>query len=133
MRSYGSPSYYAQVLFASYLGTETPASKLEGAGLENGSPKLFYSVTRDAAKKKLYLKLVNASTTARALEIALPGAKLAADGKLVRLHALSTQATNTIDHPAQVLPAESALHGVSENFEHWLPGLSIEVLVLDEL
>jgi len=137
MRSYGSPSYYAQVMFATYLGSETPATKLEGAGLDGAGPdsaipRLFLSVTRDAAKKKLYVKLVNASTTAQALEIALPGAKLAADGKLVTLHAHSTQATNTIEHPTQVVPVESALHGVGEMMEHTLPGLSIEVLVLDE-
>jgi alpha-N-arabinofuranosidase len=132
MRSYGSPSYYAQVMFGSYLGTETPASKLEGAGLDSGIPKLFYSVTRDAAKKKLYLKLVNASTNAQALEILLPGTKLAAEGKLVTLQAHSTQATNTIEHPTQVVPVEAPLHGVGEKMEHTLPGLSIEVLVLDD-
>jgi len=133
LRSYGSPSYYAQVLFASYLGSETPASKLEGVGPEGAVPKFFYSVTRDAAKKKLYVKLVNASTTAQALEIDLPGAKLAADGKLVMLHAHSTQATNTIEHPTQVVPVESALHGVGAKMEHTLPGLSVEVMVLDEM
>jgi alpha-N-arabinofuranosidase len=137
LRSYGSPSYYAQVIFASYLGSETLATKLEGAGLQgaglqNEVPKFFYSVTRDAAKKKLYVKLVNASTTAQALEIDLPGAKLAAEGKLVTLHAHNTQATNTIDRPTQILPVESALHGVGEKIQHTLPGLSIEVLVLDE-
>jgi alpha-N-arabinofuranosidase len=137
LRSYGSPSYYAQVMFASYLGNETPASKLEGGGLDGAAqdgavPKLFYSVTRDAAKKKLYIKLVNASSTAQALEIDLTGAGLAPDGKLVTLHAHSTQATNTIEHPAQVVPAESILHGVGAKIEHTLPGLSIEVLVLEE-
>jgi alpha-N-arabinofuranosidase len=131
LRSYGSPSYYAQVLFASYLGSETPATKLEGVA-EGAVPKFFYSVTRDAAKKRLYVKLVNASTTAQALEIALPGAKLAADGKLVALHAHSTQSTNTIDHPTQLVPAESVLHGVGEKISHTVPGLSIEVLVLEE-
>jgi alpha-N-arabinofuranosidase len=133
LRSYGSPSYYAQVLFASYLGSETPASKLEGVGPEGAVPKFFYSVTRDAAKKKLYVKLVNSSTTAQALEIVLPGAKVAADGKLVMLHAHSTQATNTIEHPTQVVPVESALHGVGAKMEHTLPGLSVEVMVLDEM
>jgi alpha-N-arabinofuranosidase len=132
MRSYGSPSYYAQVMFGSYLGSETPATKLEGAGTEGAGRKLFYSVTRDAAKKKLYVKLVNASTTAQALEIELPGAKLAANGKLVTLRAHSTQATNTIEHPTQVVPVESVLHGVGEKMEHTVPGLSIEVMVLDE-
>ena len=137
MRSYGSPSYYAQVMFASYLGSETPTSQLEGVGPENtgpneGVPKFFYSVTRDVAKKKLYVKLVNASTTAQALEIDLPGAKLAAEGKLVALRAHSTQATNNIEHPTQVVPAESTLHGMGEKIAHTVPGLSIEVLVLDE-
>ena len=134
LRSYGSPSYYAQVMFGSYLGSETPATKLEGVDAvpDGGVPKFFYSVTRDAAKKKLYVKLVNASTTAQALEIELPGAKLAADGKLVALHAHSTQSTNTIDHPTQLVPAESVLHGVGEKISHTVPGLSIEVLVLEE-
>ena len=134
LRSYGSPSYYAQVMFGSYLGSETPATKLEGVAAvpEGGTPKFFYSVTRDAAKKKLYVKLVNASTTAQTLDIALPGAKLATDGKLVALHAHNTQATNTIEHPTQVVPAESVLHGVGEKMSHTVPGLSIEVLVLEE-
>jgi alpha-N-arabinofuranosidase len=132
MRSYGSPSYYAQVMFGSHLGSETPATKLDGAGQNGDVPKFFYSVTRDVAKKKLYVKFVNASTTAQALEIELPGEHLAPDGKLMAMHAHTTQATNTIDHPTQVVPVESALHGVAEKLEHTVPGLSIEVLVLDE-
>jgi alpha-N-arabinofuranosidase len=119
-------------MFGSYLGSETPTTKLEGMGLESAVTKFFYSVTRDATKKKLYVKLVNASTTAQALEIELPGAKLGAEGKLVALHAHSTQSTNTIDHPTQVVPAESVLHGVGEKISHTVPGLSIEVLVLEE-
>jgi alpha-N-arabinofuranosidase len=126
-KSYGSPSYYAQVLFAKYLGDQTVASKLDGAG-----PKLFYSITRDSAKKKLYLKLVNASTTAQPLTIELPEAKLAPTGKLVTLSAKDTQATNTIDKPEQIVPVETALTGVSNSLKHTIPGLAIQVLVLDE-
>jgi alpha-N-arabinofuranosidase len=132
MRSYGSPSYYAQAMFGSYIGSETPATKLESSEPDAVIPKLFYSVTQDPARKKIYVKLVNASTTAQSLEIVLPGAKLAADGKLVTLHAHSTQSTNTIDHPTQVVPVESVLHAVGEKIQHTLPGLSIEVMVLDE-
>jgi alpha-N-arabinofuranosidase len=132
MKSYGSPSYYAQVMFAKYLGSETPASKLEGAGLSDANPKLFYSVTRDAAKKKLYLKLVNADSMPQTVEINLPGAKLAETGTLVSLAAHSTQATNTIDKPTEIVPVETALHGVSEHLHHTMPGFAIQVLVLDE-
>jgi alpha-L-arabinofuranosidase len=132
MRSYGSPSYYAQVMFSKYLGDQTPASKLEGAGLDADNPKLFYSITRDPAKKRLYLKLVNASSVAQPLDIDLPGAKLAETGMLVTLSAHSTQATNSLDHTNEIVPVETALHGVSNHLHHTVPGFAIQVLQFDE-
>jgi alpha-N-arabinofuranosidase len=126
-RSFGSPSYYAQVMFAKYLGDQTLGSKLENAG-----PKLFYSITRNSAKKQLYLKLVNASTTPQPVEIELTGAKLAESATLVSLNAHDTQATNTLDDPKQIVPVETTLHGVSNHLHHTLPGLSIQVIQLDE-
>jgi alpha-L-arabinofuranosidase len=123
MKSYGSPAYYAQVMFGSYLGDHTMGSKLEGAW-----PKLFYSITGNAAKKSLYLKLVNGSSAPQAVNIELPGAKLAPTAKLVTLTAHDTQATNTIDHPDQVVPVESTIHGVSNHLHHTMPGNSIQVI-----
>ena len=103
MRSYGSPGYYAQVMFATHLGDVTLGSKLEGGG-----PKLFYSITRDTAKKRLYLKLVNASSTAQPVDIEFAGATLAATGTLVSLGAHGTQATNTIDQPKAIVPVSES-------------------------
>jgi alpha-N-arabinofuranosidase len=127
MKSYGSPAYYTQVLFGSYLGDHTLGSKLEGAG-----PKVFYSITGNAAKKKLYLKLVNGSTDAQPVTIHIDGAKLAATAKLVSLHANDTQETNSITDPDRIVPVESALHDVSSSFHHTVPGLSIQVIEFDE-
>ena len=127
MKSYGSPAYYAQVLFGSYLGDQVLASKLENAG-----PKLFYSITRDVAKKGLYLKLVNGSTDALPVSIDIDGAKLASTAKLVSLHANDTQETNSIDDPTRIVPVESTLHDVSASFHHTVPGLSIQVIEFDE-
>ncbi|MGB9407432.1 MAG: alpha-L-arabinofuranosidase C-terminal domain-containing protein [Terracidiphilus sp.] len=127
MRSYGSPSYYAQVMFASHLGDETLGSKLEGAG-----PKLFYSITRDSAKKRLYLKLVNASSTPQPVEIEFTGAKLAGTGTQISLSAQSTQATNTLNDPERIVPVETALHGVSNHLQATLPAYSIQVIQVDE-
>ena len=76
LRSYGSPSYYAQVMFSSYLGDETLASKLEGGG-----PKLFYSVTEDTKSHRLYLKLVNAASAPQSIAIKFPGTTLAKYGE----------------------------------------------------
>jgi alpha-N-arabinofuranosidase len=127
MKSYGSPAYYAQVLFGSYLGDHTLGSKLENAG-----PKLFYSITANAAKKKLYLKLVNASTDTQALDLNIDGAKLAGTAKLVSLHANDTQETNSITDPDRIVPVESTLHDVRAHFHHTIPGLSIQVIEFDE-
>ena len=127
LNSYGSPAYYAQVMFGSYLGDHTLGSKLEGAGA-----KFFYSVTGDAAKKRIYLKLVNALSTPQPVDIDFAGIRLAGNAKLVTLSAHSTQATNTIDHPDQIVPVETALHNVTNHLSRTLPAFSIQVIEIEE-
>jgi alpha-L-arabinofuranosidase len=127
LRSYGSPSYYAQAMFATYLGDETPDSQLTGGG-----PKLFYSVTRDTKKKRLYLKLVNAASTQQSIDIKFPDARLGNTGKLVMLKAKSTLATNTIDEPTNIMPGESTLRNVASDLHYTVPAYSIQVLQIDQ-
>jgi alpha-L-arabinofuranosidase len=127
MTSYGSPAYYAQVMFASYLGDHTLGSKLEGAG-----PKLFDSITASAARKQLYLKLVNASSDAQPVEINIEGAKVSGSAKLVTLHANDPEETNSIHDPNRLVPVNSTLHNVSSRFQHTIPGYTIEVIQIDE-
>jgi alpha-N-arabinofuranosidase len=126
-KSYGSPSYYAQVLFSKYLGDHTLKSTLEGAG-----SRFFYSITGSAAKKHLYLKLVNADSTPQPVEIDLSGVQLASTAKLISLSAHDTQATNTIDNPDQIVPVESTLNNVGTHLHHTLPGYSIQVIDFSE-
>ncbi|HEY2861439.1 MAG TPA: alpha-L-arabinofuranosidase C-terminal domain-containing protein, partial [Terracidiphilus sp.] len=126
-KSYGSPAYYAQVLFGSYLGDHTLASKAEDAGA-----KFFYSITSSMEKKKLYLKLVNAESLPRTVDIDFSGAKLAASGKLVSLSAKSTQATNSIEQPKAVVPVESAVTVQGAHLKHTMPGYAIQVIELSE-
>jgi alpha-N-arabinofuranosidase len=127
IKSYGSPSYYAQVLFASYLGDHTLGSAVTGAG-----EKFFYSITGNSAKRQLYLKLVNASSDPKPVEIDLTGAKVAATAKLVSLSAHNTQETNSIDDPNRIVPVETTLRDASNHFKHTLPPYSIQVVVFDE-
>jgi len=125
--SYGSPSYYAQVVFSSYIGDETVAATLTGAG-----PRFFYSATSDAKKGKLYLKLVNASSTSQDIDIQLAGAgKIANTGTLVSLHALTNEATNTILEPTKIVPVKTPLKNLSSDFHHTIPGYCIQVLEID--
>jgi alpha-N-arabinofuranosidase len=126
LNSYGSPAYYAQVMFASCLGDHTPESSLSGAG-----DKFFYSVTA-TARSKVCMKLVNAASVAQPLAITLKGL---GDGtrkaRLETLKANATWATNTIAAPNRVVPVRSTLTVKGERLEHSLPAYSIQVLEID--
>jgi alpha-L-arabinofuranosidase len=123
LRSYGSPSYYAQVMFGSKLGDKKPASEMNGGG-----PRFFYSVTEDTQKKRLYIKLVNASSVAQPLKISFPGATPGADGLLTVLSGRDTQATNSIDHPANIVPLDKPLAITGGTLTYDAPAYSIQVL-----
>ena len=125
MHSYGSPSYYAQMMFSTHVGEETLGSELE-----NGTPKLFYSVTRDSKNRRVFVKLVNAESQPQTIEVKFPGANLAKSGKVVMLSARGTQATNTIDAPETIVPKETTLRNVSDDFHYTAPAYSIQVLEL---
>ena len=127
LSSYGSPGYYAQGMFAKYLGTEVPASSA------NAVPeRFFYSVTRDPAKGAMYLKLVNASSVAQPIEVELSGASnIASTGTLVTLTGASLAQTNTIAAPKRIVPIQTTLPNIGKKFTHTVPPYSVQVLDLE--
>ena len=68
LASYGSPSYWTQVMFASHVGTQILPATFTGAG-----PRLFASATRDPSHHKIFIKVVNANSTPQPLAIDLEG------------------------------------------------------------
>jgi alpha-N-arabinofuranosidase len=123
--AYGSPSYYAQMMFASHIGTEVLGADLEGAG-----DRMFTSVTRDRAKGVVYVKLVNASSAKQDVKVTLTGANSVKNmAKLTSLSAPTTAATNSITEPRRVVPVESMVK-VGKEFTRTVPGYSVEVLEL---
>ncbi len=130
--SYGSPSYWAQAMFGSAIGTDVVASSMTGDTSDANAQRLFYSVTRDAAKGKLYLKIVNASSLERTVAIQLAGAgSVKPTGSLTRLSAAAPTATNSITAPDRLLPKTSSVTGLGEKFEQRVPAYSISVYTLD--
>lgn len=124
MESYGSPSYYAQVMFGAYHGDEIPETTRTG-----DASRFFYSVTRDSRKGELYVKLVNASSAPQPVDIDLDGATTVAHiADVVTLSAKTLSATNSIDHPKTILPVESRFERASVKFTYTLPPYSIQVL-----
>ncbi len=124
VHSYGSPSYYAQVMFSHHLGNEVVDSSLTGA-----TPLLFYSVTRDTVKRTLYLKVVNASSKPQPLEIQMVGKeKPQGTAVVTTLRGHSMEETNSLADPARIVPIQSAINDVSSDMHRTFPAYSIEVI-----
>ena len=128
LNSYGSPSYYAQVMFSNHLGDEILDSNLNGGGR-----RLFYSVTRDSAKGIVILKFVNGSSVSQPVDIKLGGAKgIATEARVISLKGNTPDETNTISEPRRIVPVESRIQNAGRSFRHSLTPYSIEVLELTQ-
>ena len=124
LTSYGSPSYYAQVMFSNHIGDQVLESNLEGGG-----PRLFYSVTQNTTTHMAYLKIVNADSMPQPIDLKLSGMSgVTKRGKLITLSAKAPEETNSIDDPKRIVPIETSLFNVSTDFRHTLPPYSIQIL-----
>lgn len=127
LSSYGSPSYYAQVMFAGHVGTEVVNSTLAGT-----PTRVFTVTTRDEKKHKLYVKLVNATSEPLPLSIALEGAgKIDPKAKLITLAGKTPNATNSLTSPEAVVPVEKPVT-VGAKFNETLVPYSINVLEIND-
>lgn len=117
LTSYGSPSYYVQVMFSSCLGDHTPESSVSGGGEE-----FFYSVTAATNSRKACLKLVNAASTAQPVNLTLDGLSTSSHAAQVQtLKGNTIWASNTIGNPNRIVPSQSAAKFSGRRLEHVLP------------
>jgi alpha-N-arabinofuranosidase len=126
LSSYGSPSYWAQVLFAGHLGTQIVPAVLSSAG-----PRVYVSATLDEARRKLFVKIVNASSESKPIRIALEGVqKPAPQATLFTLSGKTPNATNSIAHPDALVPVQRTIAVPGPNFTQTFAPYSINVLEL---
>ena len=122
-KTYASPSYWAQSLFAEHLGDGTARSSISREG-----KRFFYSATVSSGDKVLHLNLVNASTLEQPLSVHLTGVSGAHRAAMVTLHAASYQATNSITDPDAIHPEKSTVSVSGGDWKHTVPPLTIEVI-----
>ena len=126
LSSYGSSSYWAQVMFANHLGTEVVAAELADVG-----PRVYTSVTRDEKQRKLFIKIVNANSDAKHLAIDLEGVtSVKHEATLTILTGKSPEATNSITRPENIVPVKHQIELRGPKFEHEFEPYSINVLDL---
>jgi alpha-N-arabinofuranosidase len=110
LRSYGTPNYYVQSVFANNLGTRivpvTPHA-------EDG---LYASASLDEHTHEIIVKAVNYSAAPRQAEIRLTGMNSAGISpagivaKVTTLQSADLTAENSFDHPTAVSPVSSTLN-----------------------
>jgi alpha-N-arabinofuranosidase len=124
LTSYGSPSYWAQVMFGNHLGTEVVPSTLDGAG-----PRVYASTTRDDKLRKVYVKVVNGTSETQRINFTLNGVtSVKPDALLITMSGKSPSATNTILHPDAIKPIERHIRIEGLKFERSFEPYSINVL-----
>jgi alpha-N-arabinofuranosidase len=103
LRSYGTPNYYVQRVFASNSGTRivpvTPHA-------EDG---LYTSASLDERTHEIIVKAINNASTTRPAEIRLNELHPSGAVKVITLSSADLSAENSFDHPTAVAPESSTV------------------------
>jgi len=127
LNSYGSPSYYAQVMFSTHLGDHILDSNLDAT-----NPRLFETVSVDSKRHRVIVKLVNGSSQPQAVNIKLSGAKgVHSKAAVTTLSGPTMEATNSITDPKRIVPVVSSINNAAATFTHTVPAYAIQILDLD--
>ena len=150
LHSYGSPSYYAQVMFSANHGDEVLAATFENnptrdwqpprprsAKAEDTNPPakkvpaLYTAVTRDATKGVIYVKLVNSTDKPQPVQVELAGvSQVQPGGKAIVLTSAKPDDTNSLAEPTKVVPIANMVPDFGPGFTRELPPYSVTVLVI---
>ena len=103
LRSYGTPNYYVQRIFASNVGTRiVPVTPPAQDGL-------YTTASLDERMHELIVKAINVASTTRAVEIDVHGANASGTAKVTTLEGADLNAENSFDQPKNVAPKDSTL------------------------
>jgi alpha-L-arabinofuranosidase len=144
LNSYGSPAFYAQVMFnnnrgdqilmtsADNVGTrswQAPAPRGGQAPPPQSVPALFEVATRDSKTGVIYLNLVNPLGTPQDVQVQIKGAaSVASDGESVIMKGDSLSDTNSITEPIKIVPVTAKESGFGTSFVRTLAPYSINIL-----
>ena len=128
LRSYGTPNYYVQKLFANYKGTHV-LSILSGNEKITGQNGLYASAVWDKEGKEIIVKLVNSSQAMQSADVQLSGARrLASKATMLVLKSDNLDTVNSLDNPTQISPVEQPVDVKAKNIKLSLPANSMSVV-----
>jgi alpha-L-arabinofuranosidase len=144
LTSYGSPSYYVQKMFSTYLGnkvitmtgeniptqTRAPNRRDSVSGvMPKPIPAVFYVATGNEKTGAVFLKIVNASGKQQTVDVKLQGVKkVSADATLVVIKGEKPTDTNTISEPEKIVPVVSKISSIGKTFTRVLEPYSVNII-----
>jgi alpha-L-arabinofuranosidase len=101
LRSYGTPDYYVQRLYATSAGTRVvPVTPQAEAGL-------YTSATIDERSNELIVKAINNTASSLPAEIKLAGLDRSTTAKVTTLQSADLNTENSFEHPEAIAPESS--------------------------
>ena len=121
LRSYGTPDYYVQKVFANNAGTRVvPVTPLaEG--------NLYTSASIDERTHELIVKAINVSQSPRPVEIRLDGFAGSVPAHSTIMQSADLNAENSFDNPKAIAPESSSVEVRSGTLSVQLPPWSVNV------
>jgi alpha-L-arabinofuranosidase len=109
LRSYGTPNYHVQKMYATNRGTHVLPVAVNGTA-KNAQNGLYTSASVDQQNAEVILKAVNATGTARTVRVDLKEAgAFQGNARVTVLSSADLKAENTLDQPARLAPVERPL------------------------
>jgi alpha-L-arabinofuranosidase len=121
LRSYGTPNYYVQKVFANNVGTRiVPVTPQAASGL-------YTSASLDEHTHELIVKAINDTSHGTSAEIRLNGINPSGTAKVTTLESADLSAENSFDQPKAVAPVSSTLDVTSGTIPVQLRPYSVTV------
>ena len=140
LRSYGSPSYYAQAMLGQNKGDVVLPAMLTvapGAAANKTTPSsrvaptpVFASATYATASHTVIVKVVNVSENSVDMAINLQGVERMDPSGAAIVITGDPKAVNTLDQPTNIAPKQQKVTDASESFRRTFPPNSFTVLRL---
>ncbi len=123
LKSYGSPSYYAETMLADNLGAQVIGTEVTG-----GTGTLFQLATESPGHT--YLTVVNDGSAPATTQVSLAGLGAGASGGTATVLSGAPGAQNSIADPTRVVPHATGLGSLGDRFTYTFPANSVTVLDL---
>ena len=128
LRSYGTPNYYVQKLYATNVGKRIVPIAVNGSP-SNGAGGVYTTAAIDEKSGEVIFKAVNTTDQARPVRVRLDGARrLQGQARLTTLGTTDLKAENTLEEPKRVAPADTLLAPADNQLSLTLSPRSMTVL-----